>query len=597
MVRRSTACNECRKHRRKCVRSSLHGICDRCKYYDQACSFPGASNSESDSNDDIEQLTQEVKDLNLIISRLEAEMKMLNIQEQTQVTRPLCINNQWNITIHNGQFRIETGIRNISDLLQCQPIRYLSPRLSSDQTNQDLVVHFNIGQTTRLRLISTKLLTRCLKTIQEPNALLLPTSFLFNSNDIINQLVDIYFSCYNIIRPYIHKPSFMKYYNNLDSPLSSLICLCICCIACVYPCEHSPCSSEDLRRMGDYFAGLAKYKVLDQFDSPEKRLENAIALNMLSEYFYTVLNISENLKMSSMGYQICQDLKPWYDRECKKLGIPSVECALFSRHYATMFDYSRLIDVIISKTENIAKVKYMEWKYLPDEPQQTIEAIKGQNFIYKLMSHPVLAKIRLYRHHINKDSIHTLKFTDIILVDDIIAEWWDKLPLQYRISESWTNTQQLKTNIDQSESPILLLFLAYFLSYTNDIYATLLTPNDGDVVLSIVQERAIERCLHCSQLGVYALHRLRNVESSCHYIFVANECLSHTLDVLSILSLSSNVTIRTEAKTMLKEVMIRIDDIKFMRGHRVDPLKSPLLAIDVPLFFFSKNIRVCSPYS
>jgi hypothetical protein len=147
--------------------------------------------------------------------------------------------------------------------------------------------------------------------------------------------------------------------------------------------------------MGDYFAGLAKFKILDQFDLPEKRLENVIALNMLGEYFYIILNISENVKFASMGFQICHDLKPWYDMECKKPGIPSVECALFSRHYATMFDYSRLADVILTKTENFTKVKYMAWKALPDEREGTIEIIEIQNWLYRLMSHPVLARIRV----------------------------------------------------------------------------------------------------------------------------------------------------------------------------------------------------------
>jgi hypothetical protein len=63
-----------------------------------------------------------------------------------------------------------------------------------------------------------------------------------------------------------------------------------------------------------------------------------------------------------------------------------------------------------------------------------------------------------------------------------------------------------------------------------------------------------------------------------HYMVAASECLSHTLDVLSILSLSTNFTVRKEARDMLREVMSRMDDMKLMRNHKVDPLKSPLLA-------------------
>jgi hypothetical protein len=63
-----------------------------------------------------------------------------------------------------------------------------------------------------------------------------------------------------------------------------------------------------------------------------------------------------------------------------------------------------------------------------------------------------------------------------------------------------------------------------------------------------------------------------------HYTMVAHECLSHTLDVLSILSASSNATVREEAKTMVRLCMSWIDDMNIMKDHKVDPLKSPLLA-------------------
>jgi hypothetical protein len=91
------------------------------------------------------------------------------------------------------------------------------------------------------------------------------------------------------------------------------------------------------------------------------------------------------------------------------------------------------------------------------------------------------------------------------------------LPLKYRISENWLDIQQFKAKIDMSTDGIALIILGYFLSYMNDVYATLLTPNtldaDAHSILSAVQERALKRALHCSQLAVYALHRLTKIES------------------------------------------------------------------------------------
>jgi hypothetical protein len=147
--------------------------------------------------------------------------------------------------------------------------------------------------------------------------------------------------------------------------------------------------------MSDYFAGLAKSKILDQFDLPEKRLENVIAIHLLSEYFYTVLNVSEGLRLISLGYQICLDLKPWYDEECKKPGPPSIECVLFSRHYPRIMSYSRLSNDIINGARPLSKVQYVEWKYLANEPQETIDTIEASNIHYKLIGNPIIAKIRV----------------------------------------------------------------------------------------------------------------------------------------------------------------------------------------------------------
>lgn len=147
--------------------------------------------------------------------------------------------------------------------------------------------------------------------------------------------------------------------------------------------------------MSDYFADLAKAKIMDQFDVPEKRLENIIAINLLGEYLFTMLNVTEIFNLASLGFQLCQDLKPWYDEECQKPGEPSVECVLFSRHYSILLNYNRLSDVVINNREDLDKIRYIEWKVLEDELEETKKGVMGVNYIYKLSCHPVIAKIRV----------------------------------------------------------------------------------------------------------------------------------------------------------------------------------------------------------
>ncbi|KAI8882204.1 hypothetical protein K501DRAFT_187378, partial [Backusella circina FSU 941] len=576
---------ECRGRRRKCTRSTLNETCDNCNLFNTVCSF---SNENGTISDKTRRSIQDVEDLRKLINQLEAEMEtLLTKKHKKRVSHhPLQIqsspHNQWNITIHNGGFSIETGIRNITDLLAIQPIGYLSPRLSANQSNQDLIVHLNIGKSMRFRRIAAKLLVECVYTKPSPITLPIPASLLFNPRATINHFVDIYFECHNISHPMVHKPTFMEHYNQLQSPFDSLICLSICCVVCTYPCKHISYNYSELRAMSDHFAGLAKSKIADQFDLPEKRLENIIAINLLGEYLFTMLNVSENLNLAALGYQLCQDLKPWYDKECQKPGSPSVECVLFSRHYSTLINYNRLSDVVINKREDLGKIQYVEWKFLPDEPLGTIKAVTGINFIYKLSCHPVIAKIRHYRHFLSKDAVFSLKFADIILVDDIISGFWRHLPAQYHLCESWLDMEEVKSKMNQCRDGSALMVIAYFFSYIADIYATLLTPSDDSLILTVFQERVLKRCLHCSQLlmkGIYIYIYLPIFDADMtlgHYGIGLVQCLIHTLDVLSVLSSSSNYIVKKEANALFSECMNQVNGRRFLETHKVDLLMSPL---------------------
>lgn len=49
--------------------------------------------------------------------------------------------------------------------------------------------------------------------------------------------------------------------------------------------------------------------ILDQFDVPEKRLENVMSINMLSSYMSANFKYKEGDELIAIAYQICLDLK------------------------------------------------------------------------------------------------------------------------------------------------------------------------------------------------------------------------------------------------------------------------------------------------
>jgi hypothetical protein len=474
---------ECRKHRRKCIRIPELTKCSRCQRLGKICVQPTKEQPEIDSLEhnsfDVEGLQEQIKELEWTIHQMENQMRDLgetgyrssntNSQKYTnnnaltvrQNSSPFSNISEetmnrmfynWKFKIVNGTFQIETGIRNISDLLPFNSsISYLSPistnyqYSSSSSSNssissrdssiyydvedmyrgeQGLLMSFGSDDQNNLVPLTIRVLTRCIKNsnTENPKQLLLPRELLEDPDYVINGFLNIYFACHNVYYPLVHENSFRSNLAKIKDPLTDLVTLSICCYVCSTPCEHIVYySGQQRRNMADFFYTKAKNIVFDQFDSPEKRIENVVGINLLSKYLHMTLKFSESRQLISMSYQICLDLRQDYGNhpqaplsECFEPSrhahgnymsndpsdalknnknykpVKDVNKLLYSRHATSTICLRILMNYIANEAVNETCFHFPRWEYMEDEPIQTKLFASSQNWILDLFNHPFI---------------------------------------------------------------------------------------------------------------------------------------------------------------------------------------------------------------
>ncbi|KAI8887151.1 hypothetical protein K501DRAFT_176087, partial [Backusella circina FSU 941] len=588
---------ECRKQRRKCIWIPDSPRCERCERLDRDClaidsdteTYPNFVEETVSLEEEVEQLSQVIDELAKEIERVKSESANTKSLAVTN-KKPITSNFQatlgpWNVSIQNGRFCIETGIRNVADLLRLQSISYLSPLPSTTggEENTDLVIQFSHETYFSIVPFALNLLAKSsgINKVASPSSTpTIPVLLLLDSNhSVIDRVLDVYFNCHNIFDPLIHKPTFMKYYNTLSDPLDSILVLSICCFVCSSPCSHLGASAHELRDMSDYFFDLAKEKLIDQFDDPEKRLENLVCIDFLAQYLKLVLRFSEGKRLLAMAVQFCVDLEPWFKASKEEEPI-SVERALYSRHFVGVIFQEHMI-CFFGGNGPLTTHEFPEWESIPDEPPETINFVTGQNYVLKLHNQEFISRLRDEVHAVHVGSVCTLKVEALDILNSIINEWWRDLPAKFRFCESWDSKEECEKAIDDCEDTVTLIIFNFFLVFILGLYSSLLKPlgnkNDPEDFLSAVQQYTLDKTYLFCHLLVYCSQKLSNIKTvpSCQYTSATNEHLLQATNALVRLTLSTNSIVNEKAREMLKLCMEQVDNMKWTKDNRVDPSHSP----------------------
>ncbi|KAI8340339.1 hypothetical protein BC941DRAFT_468601 [Chlamydoabsidia padenii] len=282
----SNPCTECRKQHRKCSPLQNVGVCQRCAQLDLLC-IPSSMGFVDDQEVVIDG-SKEMKQMRKMVNLLEQTMQQWELEldqyrsmyhNNTSPTPPptdsvssFAINKtllepryrldslvsnhdqlqqkylftkgkEWQITLVNGHWRIDTDITKLSDLdkltRQHPFFLYRSPSpFQGISADTPIIIQFSEDWT--LTSFSVKLARNNLlsssKMLVDTNHLFPPPSLLIQHPTwVIDRLVAIYFEHYNSSMALLYKPTFMAHYQSLVNPLSCPVTMAICCMVC---CGH-----------------------------------------------------------------------------------------------------------------------------------------------------------------------------------------------------------------------------------------------------------------------------------------------------------------------------------------------------------------------
>ncbi|KAK4516375.1 uncharacterized protein ATC70_011346 [Mucor velutinosus] len=632
---RSTPCIECRNQRRKCIRSSLDADCLRCEKLGEACQQPTQSGEE---HKDFDALKNQVNQLEKAVAFMEEQLQIHHNYDSSSYSnydgtlvrsekQPLpevsnrmiqSLFHTWKVKIQNGTFQIETGIQNISELLQFHPsITYLSPLSQyytsessttapwssngssySDDNSSDFYRGCNAGIVMRFgregiaSLIPStiKILTRCMKTrlVNSPatNTITLPNALLLDPKALVNQLLDIYFECHNKYNPLVHEPTHRAKLATIEDPLTDLVTLGICSYVCSAACKHLQLPLKERRTMGDYFHAKARSIIMDQFDQPEKRLENVMGINLLIEYMHMTFKFDECRQLLAMAFQILLDLRNDYP-EFRTIGvnacfeggphsgyytftkcegpITDVNKMLFTRHVTISLWFNLLMDYMADDIADSECLHFPIWKYMADEPEETKRSVQAQNWAINLYNHPFVMNFSKQTLRVLMGRTCTLSLESIVKLETVLREWAMALPAEFRLCNNLYDKEACYEAIDQTTDSVVLITFIHFHIFHVSIYSCLLQPKSlhgesQQPLLSWVQEHSLKKALRSCQLALYAIHRLTMAETnSCSYKLCASEFLFSALDVLALLALSPNMHIAKEARPIMRSCLNELD--------------------------------------
>ncbi|KAL7324662.1 hypothetical protein PS15p_209822 [Mucor circinelloides] len=619
---RIVPCTECRRNRRKCVRPSLSPECVRCKKLGKICKQPTKQESQQEAleiskNQDIIKLEEQVLQLEEAIHYMEQQLNMYrrgrsrsSSSSHMSNTMIQSLFNNWKCKIANGTFQIETGIRNISELLQFNTsISYLSPlnydsssSVSSDDSyyrGRDAGIVLNFEKEVKGSLIPFTI-TLMAKTITSapshiPVALLIPTALLLDPKSLVDQLLDIYFQCHNIFSPLVHEKSYRDRLATVQDPLTDPVTLSICSYVCSTPCQNVSFTPREKRNMGDYFYAKARDIILDQFDQPEKRLETAMSINLLMQYMHITLKIGECRRLVSLSYHILVDLRndysdlrvptdiddtadvldlPYSEPDNEEEPIENVDKVLLARHLTVAAVLSRLLDYIVSDKSDKRGFHFPSWTYIADEPDSTKRFVRSQNWLIRLHNHKFVRNFLVNIHRLQLGKSCAFSFESILVMEELIKEYTRSVPADVRLCADMNNTAMCFEAMNTTTDSVLLINFMHFHVLQMSVYSCLLRPkalsDQGQQILSLVQEHSLSKALKSCQLMLRAIHRLAVTDAtSCNYLISASEYLFHAMDVLILLAMSSNKQIAKEAGAMMKSCLNELELIGSSQGNHM----------------------------
>ncbi|KAI8380885.1 uncharacterized protein BYT42DRAFT_284876 [Radiomyces spectabilis] len=472
---------------------------------------------------------------------------------------------EWNLSIVDGQLRLETGIKSVHELITFSQtmLRSLNP-FTGDLEN---TAHsFKVVAPNGIMTLVRKYLSgiQVIPPLVRKSPSLLQDALFANPRPLVDQFVRIYFKCFNSAVPLFYEPTYMAYYNSLSDPFSCIVTMAMCNYVGSSSCKHIPFTPDERRRLGEYFFSIWKDLLGETFDDPNRRLETVMSINLITKYLQHVLRISESQKYAAMAHLICQDLRTYYADDRK----PIVERALFQRHYVLAEHIRAMNEFLDDKEFVLPVIENVQFEVLPLESDLVKSFIEIFQHILRLIRHPYVVNLVRQFGCMHAGQEVEMTFETFFRWEEIIQQWWYTVPKYLRIT---ANPIDLNTRIiiDSSVTEPQLMLIVFFQMFMINISSCLLHPIDNihvdnHALLQLIQDHAVRGCLRGTQLLLDTAKKLTTSSLSCHF---NTEFLLDAVDTLAILIRFPDPTVADKARGILEACLLEVKSALITDGH------------------------------
>ncbi|KAI8140086.1 hypothetical protein BJV82DRAFT_227776 [Fennellomyces sp. T-0311] len=530
-MRCKNPCKHCRKRRRKCIYEEYESSCQMCAQIGIPC-VPSRPNEAirpvRDGNEQLQSLRDQITGMETDMDTLEEVLDVLP-QQLSKHDNDNHVPLSWKLSVQNGRIQLESRIETIEELLLYNQasIQYLSPL--HGLFKREHMLRFE-SVSVSIAVASTGIVARHIVNSRQSNHIRRITYNNPTYDDVyyraqIDRLVPLYLDRYNCYVGLIHGPTFLEYYRHLEDPLSSPITLAVCidAISYFYPQLESPL---EMRQVAEFFYQKCRDALLDMYDDPNHRLEAIIVTTLLTQYLPDVLlEYAEARRLVTIALLVCHDLKESRQR------FSVMEKVMLNRHWHILQAYECYFTFILDGTFDFSALRMTEVEetvMLDDEPDMMRQYITSWRNVIQLVASPYINAVMQKLSGVVHGHCCELSLDMILQYEDVVRDWWSKLPKESRICEDpfiWSPVVQQA--VDEAHSSTEIIPFAFLHALTALVQSSMLKPrilsasedipyasgsNDDSNIIHVLRENAISRTLQSTQVLVHVLKKTLEID-------------------------------------------------------------------------------------
>ncbi|KAM3584764.1 hypothetical protein VKS41_003568 [Umbelopsis sp. WA50703] len=596
--KRNLPCNECRFHRRKCNRPNNSSSCERCIRLKRECVTASSgmdgddtSSTDQDSltevnpttvityNEQLKEMANQLQILEMALLDAKVAAKIAypmydlgsseesssrssspatHYSSETSVSETGLVAKKRRKTLQDNELRdpiiltmtkngltLETSIKSVDDLLSfgLQALQYLDGSSLYSEPGVDMRT-LNLITTNRTNNIQW-IFREALKKNKGHGTIVpqVTSSILFDAENVITNLVNAFFTCYNSFHPLLQQAFYYKKYHNNENLTEAPLTAAICAIMTMRPCIHIQYEAYEMRNMGEYFYHIARDTLSDIMDDTSRQTESSIGFLILSHYCFFTLRFSEARHYSSMAYIIAHDAVG----SITDVNFDDPEQVIMKRNYFFLNLQEMALKHFMENSTEFLDTKLFETKLeiLPEDGELAKVFLKMGNRVIKLFRSKQLIRIMEQIHDAHSGKVTEFSVEAFFELQKLIEVFWKDLPSEERIFNDPYEVERLEGGYELFQNTADMLYLFMFHQFQLSVHSCFIPDEQTfakadqtsaySMYTNAIHNQAMRVCLDSSKAIISMSQRVTDLEDVC-------KCKSTPPSMLYFFNLISHAT-------------------------------------------------------